>query len=189
MKTPSNSAEMQEQNRRQAVFAVGLVLVAIASRVIFNHFQIFNFSMVMSAALFGGAFLTNRVMKYTVPVAAMLLTDAIIGVYNPGIMLSVYGAFLLTVFLGDRFATNSLRGYAGSVIGGSLAFFVITNLAVFAFGDGTMYAHTWAGLALCFEQAIPFYRNTLMSDLLFTTVFFGGYELFKLRFLQPVAVR
>lgn len=180
---------MQEQNRRQAIFAVGLVLVAIASRVIFNHFQVFNFSMVMSAALFGGAYLKNRAMKYTVPVAAMLLTDMVIGVYNPGIMLSVYGAFLLTVFLGDKFATNSLRGYAGSVIGGSLAFFVVTNLAVFTFGDGTMYPHTMSGLALCFEQAIPFYRNTLMSDLLFSTVFFGGYELFKLRYLQPVAVR
>ncbi|HET6512371.1 MAG TPA: DUF6580 family putative transport protein [Candidatus Kapabacteria bacterium] len=180
---------MQDQNRRQLTFAVGLVLVAIASRVVFNHFEIFNFSMVMSAALFGGAFLTNRVLKFTVPVAAMLATDAIIGMYNPGIMLSVYGAFLLTVFLGDKFSTNSLRGFAGSVLGGSLAFFVLTNLAVFAFGDGTMYAHTWAGLALCFDQAIPFYRNTLLSDLLFSTVFFGGYELFKLRFLQPATVR
>lgn len=181
--------ETQEQNRRQATFAVGLVLVAIATRVIFNHFEVFNFSMVMSAALFGGAYLTNRVMKFTVPVVAMLATDAIIGVYNPGIMLAVYGAFLFTVFLGDRFATNSLRGYAGSVLGGSLTFFVVTNLAVFAFGDGTMYAHNLAGLMLCFEQAIPFYRNTLLSDLLFTTVFFGGYELFKLRYLQPVAAR
>lgn len=180
---------MQEQNRRQLFFAVGLVLIAIASRVVFNHFQVFNFSMVMSAALFGGAYLTSRALKFTVPVAAMLVTDMIIGVYNPGIMLSVYGAFLLTVFLGDRFATNSLRGYAGSVMGGSLAFFVITNLAVFAFGDGTMYQHTFAGLVECFAQAIPFYRNTLMSDLLFSTVFFGGYELFKLRYLQPATVR
>ena len=63
MKTKQQTAEMQEQNRRQLIFAVGLVLVAIASRVIFNKLEIFNFSMVMSAALFGGAFLTNRVLN------------------------------------------------------------------------------------------------------------------------------
>lgn len=181
---------MQEQNSRQAIVAVGLVLVAIATRVIFNELHIYNFSAVMAAALFGGAYITNRALKYAIPVAAMLATDAIIGVYNVGIMMSVYGAFLLTVFLGDSWSRkSSLARYAASVFGGSLSFFVLTNLAVFVFGDGTMYPHNWGGLVLCFEQAIPFYRNTLLSDLLFTTVFFGGYELFKLRYLQPVKVR
>jgi hypothetical protein len=181
---------MHEQNRRQAIFAGALVLVAIASRVVFNELQIFNFSAVMAAALFGGAYITNRALKYAIPVAAMLATDAIIGVYNLGIMASVYGAFLFTVFLGDTWSGKSTLGrYVGSVLGGSLSFFVLTNLAVFSFGDGMMYPHTFAGLVSCFEMAIPFYRNTLLSDLLFTTVFFGGYELFKLRYLQPVAVR
>ena len=33
--------------------------------------------------------------------------------------------------------------------------------------------HTLGGLIACYLAAIPFFRNTLLSDLLFTAVFFG----------------
>jgi hypothetical protein len=40
---------------------------------------------------------------------------------------------------------------------------------------GTTYAHTAAGLAQCYVAAIPFFGNTIASDLLFTGVFFSVY--------------
>lgn len=170
------------QPRQQALFAGLLVTVAILSRVLFNELQIFNFSAVMSAALFGGAFLVRRTWKYAVPMVAMLATDAVLGVYNLGIMLSVYGAFLFTVLLGDLYTRKpSHLRYAASVVTGSLSFFVATNLAVWFFGDGTMYPHTGEGLVQAFTMAIPFYKNTLLSDLLFSTAFYGAFELFRLK--------
>jgi hypothetical protein len=170
------------QPRQQALFAGLLVTVAILSRIVFNELQIFNFSAVMSAALFGGAFLVRRTWKYAIPMVVMLATDAVLGVYNLGIMLSVYGALLFTVLLGDLYTRKPSMGrYAGSVIAGSLSFFVVTNFAVWFFGDGTMYPHTGQGLVQSFSMAIPFYRNTLLSDLLFSSAFYGAFELFRMK--------
>lgn len=51
-----------------------------------------------------------------------------------------------------------------------LSFFVTSNFAVWAFG--TMYAHSFSGLAQCYIAAIPFFRNQFASDLIFTAVMF-----------------
>jgi hypothetical protein len=57
----------------------------------------------------------------------------------------------------------------------SLAFFLITNFAVWAFFS--WYPHTFAGLVSCFTLALPFFRNTLLGDLVYSGIFFGAYEL------------
>lgn len=182
--------QVSSQNRQQAIFAAILVVIAIASRVVFNELHIYNFSAVMAAALFGGAFIANRSLKFAIPMVAMLATDGWLGVYNVGIMLTVYAAFALTVFLGDRYAAKpSMTRYAGSVLGGSLSFFILTNLAVWLFGDGTMYPRTFDGLIQSYTMAIPFYKNTLVSDLIFTTLFFGSFELLRYRRSELVKVK
>lgn len=61
------------------------------------------------------------------------------------------------------------------VVGASLAsaitFFLVSNFAVWAFG--TMYAKTFAGLVQCYTMAIPFFRGTFASDLIYTPVLFS----------------
>lgn len=61
------------------------------------------------------------------------------------------------------------------VVGASLAsatsFFLISNFAVWAFGD--MYAKNFAGLVECYTMAIPFFRGTFASDLIYTPVLFS----------------
>jgi hypothetical protein len=61
------------------------------------------------------------------------------------------------------------------VVGASLAsatsFFVVSNFAVWAFGD--MYAKSFAGLVQCYTMAIPFFRGTFASDLIYTPVLFS----------------
>jgi hypothetical protein len=37
----------------------------------------------------------------------------------------------------------------------------------------SLYTHNLGGLATCFVAAIPFFRNTLLADLLFTAAFFA----------------
>lgn len=62
---------------------------------------------------------------------------------------------------------------AFGTLGGSLLFFVVTN-----FGDWVVYyPHTWNSLVECYYVAIPFFRNTLMSDAIGAAVLFGGYEI------------
>ena len=58
---------------------------------------------------------------------------------------------------------------------GSISFYLITNFAEWAFYD--LYPHTAAGLIEGYVAAIPFFRNTLASDLLFSVLIFGTYWL------------
>src|SRR5438309_10560305 len=73
---------------RAARFAVllGLVLVAAFSRLV-PHPP--NMTPIAAMALFGGAYLTNRKLAYLLPLAAMLLSDVVLG-------LTVYGTSMLT---------------------------------------------------------------------------------------------
>jgi hypothetical protein len=54
----------------------------------------------------------------------------------------------------------------------SLAFFAISNFAVWAFSG--MYSLDFAGLTQCYVAALPFLQNTVAGDLFWTVVLFGG---------------
>ena len=66
--------------------------------------------------------------------------------------------------------TTAIR-VVGASLASALSFFVVSNLAVWAFGD--MYAKNFAGLIQCYTMAIPFFRGTFASDLIFTPVLFS----------------
>lgn len=59
----------------------------------------------------------------------------------------------------------------GSALAGSVAFFVVSNFAVWAAWD--MYPRTFAGLLTCYEAGIPFFRHAATGDLLFTAAMFA----------------
>ncbi len=152
------------------VIVIALIAIAAFSRFFIG---IPNFSPIMAIALFGGAML-DRKLAYIVPVAAMLLTDVFFGFHSS--MFAVYGSFLLTVMIGQKFASKpNAKNIAASSIVSALQFFVITNLSVWAFSG--MYTLDFAGLSSCFTMAIPFFKNTLASTLVFSTVLFGGFAL------------
>ena len=50
------------------------------------------------------------------------------------------------------------------------SFFLLSNFMVWL---GGMYQHTAAGLGLCYWNALPFYRNDLVSTAVFSALFFG----------------
>lgn len=135
-----------------------------------------NFAPIAAMALFGGAYL-NRRYALVVPIAALLLSDLVIGFYSPLVMVSVYGSFVLTGLMG---LWLKKRKSAGNVVltamGASILFFLVTNFAVWAAGA---YARDLSGLAQSYVMGLPFFRNTLLGDLFYTGVFFGGYELVK----------
>lgn len=58
-------------------------------------------------------------------------------------------------------------------LAGSVLFFLITNFAVWAYSS--MYTRDLAGLAQSYIAGLPFFRNTVLGDLFWAGVFFGGY--------------
>lgn len=151
------------------------ILIAAAFRLVPHPM---NMSPIAAMALFAGAELTGRRWAVAIPLAAMLLSDALIGFHS--LMPAVYGAFALTVFLGrGLLRSDSPRAstYAAASVASSLAFFGITNFAVWFEGSGVVYPATASGLAACYVAGLPFLQNALVGDLLFTGVLFGTWRL------------
>jgi hypothetical protein len=54
----------------------------------------------------------------------------------------------------------------------SIIFFLLSNGAVWAFSG--MYPLSMSGLAQCYIAALPFLEKTVLGDLFWTGVLFGG---------------
>lgn len=152
-----------------------------------------NFAPIAAIALFAGAYLSKKT-AFILPVVIMVLSDIFFGHYELFVMASVYASFLLTVGLGI-FLKKHKKWYAvaGGAVLASVLFFLITNFAVWAFSP--WYAKTLSGLVLCFTMALPFFKNTLAGNLVYTTAFFGAYSLIQIwlrnksAILKPCAVK
>lgn len=155
----------------------GIIIVAAALRLI-PHLP--NFTPLAAMALFAGTYLKRKELAFAVPVAAMLISDVFLGFHQT--MIAVYASFAIIVVVGFYLRH---RVKAHNVIFASLAssviFFAITNFAVWASGS-VGYPMSLAGLTQCYVAAIPFFRNALLGDLFYNTVFFGSFYLVSLRF-------
>jgi hypothetical protein len=63
----------------------------------------------------------------------------------------------------------------GGVVSASL-FFVITNFGVWF--AGRLYTRDFQGLVDCYTAALPFFRNTLLSDIVYSLLLFAAYQTF-----------
>jgi len=78
-------------------------------------------------------------------------------------------AVLLGSLLKDRLNVARL---ASASLAGSVGFFLFSNFAVWAVWN--MYPMTLAGLGACYVAALPFFRNALVGDLLWSGLLFGA---------------
>ncbi|RMF40381.1 MAG: hypothetical protein D6753_11860, partial [Planctomycetota bacterium] len=147
------------------------------------------------SALFGALF----------AIAAMALSDAIghwagipsMGAYDWRMMAAVYAAMGASGIIGWLVA-RPVRGrrlpmwasVPGGAVMATLAFYLLSNFAVWLH-PMSGYPRTMAGLVECYVAAIPFVRNTLLSNLFFSAAFFGAYALLQQPGAapDPVAVR
>lgn len=145
-----------------------------------------NFAPIAAMALFGGAYFNKKAFAFAIPLAALLLTDLFLGFHNT--MWAVYLSFILIVGLGMfMLKKKSVLRVVIASVSASVLFFVVTNFAFWA--TDTLYPTTLSGLAACYTAAIPFFHNTLIGDLFFTSVMFGLFELAKTKFPELVRVK
>lgn len=168
--------------KNQLILAASLVIISVASRLIFNELKIYNFNAVTAAAMFAGAFLASTRMRFVIPIAAMFLTDAVLGFYYVPSMAINYGALLIAVLAGSIYAKKpSLLNYFIAFLGSSASFFLVTNFGAWLFQsmEPQLYPMTYDGLMAAYAAAIPFYQNSVASNLLFSAVLFVGFEMLK----------
>src|SRR5215470_9035620 len=129
----------------------GIVIAAASSRVV-PHPP--NVAPIAAMALFGGAYAANRKLAYLLPLAALLLSDLVLGftVYGSTLLRSqpvVYACIVGTAAMGRLIRDRRSVLQIGTVaVASSMLFYVVTNFAVWA--AGTIYPLTWAGLTTCY---------------------------------------
>jgi hypothetical protein len=133
-----------------------------------------NFSPIDAMALFSGAYLGRRWVAFAAPLAALFLSDLVLGFYHG--MATVYATVALIVAIGWSLSSRrSPLRIAGAAVAGSVTFFLITNFGMWLFSG--FYPLTSAGLAACYVAAIPFFQTTVAADLFYAGLLFGGFAL------------
>ncbi len=153
-----------------------MILIAAFTRLI-PHPP--NFTAVGAIALFGGAYFSDKKYAFIVPIAAMLLTDLIIGFH--GGMMSVYLSFVLIVGIGIVLSRNiKFKNVLAASLMSSILFFIITNFQVWL--QSTLYPKNISGLIACYVAAIPFFHYTVLGDLFFVGALFGFFAFLQTKF-------
>ena len=152
------------------------VLAAVLLRVLPHPW---NLAPVGAMFLFSAATFRSKWLGWLVPLAALMISDyAVVKIVYQGrfAWFSPYtwGAFSIVGLLGWtlRSKSTALR-VAGVAASGSVVFWVLSNLGVWA--GSVRYPHTLAGLGACYVAAIPFFRNDLVGNLVYCSIMFGSY--------------
>ncbi len=182
------------------VIALALILLASAYRI-FAAWEpsLVNFSPLMALAFCGAVYFRSRLL-WLVPFAALTLSDLYLNHYYAtqfGYEWTAGGALVRTACFAAALGLGWLVAqrknwpnlFSGA-LGGALLFYLVTNTASWA-GDA-LYAKTFAGWwqALTvghpqFPPTLVFFRNSLVSDLLFTGIFALALEYAALRRHEP----
>jgi hypothetical protein len=166
-----------------------LILAAVIYRIvtglaiISGSTWLSNFAPLAAIALCGAVYFPTK-LKFTVPLVALLLSDIVLNVH--------YGVPLFVPEIVCRYFALALVGWLGLVmvnrpswktllpaaLAGSTLFYVITN--VFSWLSDPGYVKNFAGLIQALTVGLPqysatptwmFFRNSIVSDLVFTGLF------------------
>jgi hypothetical protein len=142
-----------------------------------------NFAPLAAIALCGAVYFPRK-YKFTVPFAALLISDVALDFYYGAslfdpLIFCRYFAFALVGLLGLALTSRpSLSRLIPASLAGSALFYAITN--AFSWLTDPGYLKNFSGLIQALTVGLPqygstptwmFFRNSLVSDLLFTVVF------------------
>jgi hypothetical protein len=172
--TTQEIARMPAQNLKVQFITVSAIIIALALFRLLPHWP--NVSPVAAMALFGGAYFVDKRLAFMVPFAALFLSDLVLGLHNS--MIFVYAGFALTVAIGFMLKSRITFTRASfAVVTSSVVFFLLTNFG--AWMTSALYAKTAEGLMQAFVAGIPFFQNSLLGNLVYSALIFGGYHLLQ----------
>lgn len=182
------------------LFAVFIIVLAAGYRVVAAWDpSLVNFSPLMALAFCSGVYFKNR-WFWLLPLVALSLSDLYLNYYyatqfgyewSLGGVAVRTGCFAVAIGLGWMVSQrkNWLNLFSGA-LGGAVIFYLVTNTASWI-GDATYVkslAGWWQAMTVGHPQFPPtlfFFRNSLVSDLLFTGLFAVAMEYSALRHAQP----
>ena len=166
-----------------------LIVAAVAYRIVTGlaitsgSTWLSNFAPMAAIALCAAAYFPAK-FRFTVPMIALLVSDIVLNtaygfsLFSP-FVISHYVGFALVGLLGLLLRNRaSVKTMLPASIAASILFYVVTNAVSWLFDPG--YAKNVAGLVQSLTVGLPaysatpswmFFRNSVVSDLLFTGLF------------------
>ena len=172
-------------NKTTFIFVIiGLSLVGIAGRLL-PHLP--NATPIAALAFVSSMYF-GRKTALLLPLTALLISDLFIGFYSISIMVSVYGSFALIAFMSWYVKKHSsILAVGYTIIAASLSFFLITNAVVWWLTP--WYQKSFAGLLYSYELGLPFLRNMLLGDLVYTFTLLSAFQICTHRVLIGKKIR
>ena len=181
-------------NKKEVLILV-MIVVAMSTRFLFlvdGVSMLPNFTAVGAIAILGAVHLKG-LKKWIFPIGLLWLSDLILNniiykqYYDHFQVIGsvwVYGSFALIGVMAYYMMKSPswMRLVSTSIFAGVL-FFLITNFGVWLAG-GSPYTKDISGLITCYEAGIPFFRNTVLGNLFYSFVLFGGYEYIASKYKQ-----
>jgi hypothetical protein len=131
---------------------------------------------IFACLLFFAAMRPGR--EWILPLCALVGVDIFITTHRYGQALTYDAAmtwawYLIAMLLGSGVLrrSHSWQRVAGCSFLASVSFFLASNFSVWA--TWQMYPRTLDGLWACYVAALPFFRNSLTSELCFSLLLFG----------------
>lgn len=154
-----------------------------------------NFSPVGAMALFGGAYFADKWKSYLFPLLTLFLGDVIMSqtiykAYATGIMYEgwywTYLGFAAMVLIGQLVIKKvRITNIVFASVGAALAFWLLADLGTFMshhnidMTTGLPFTRDFQGLVKCYIQGLPLVKNTILSNLVYSGIFFGLFELMQ----------
>ena len=169
------------------LIAVTLVLTAIILRVAGATTHLYNFAPLAAIGLFSGAVVKDKkVLAFLIPLAGQFIADVYFQFFTntpgfyPGQFFN-YAALAAAAGLGLVMRQAKPVNVLLYIFGASTLFFIVSNLGYFAAGYN---GYTIQGLVKTYIDAVPFFRNTMLGDLLGGVFLFGGYFIAEKMFVK-----
>jgi hypothetical protein len=162
-----------------------------------GHTSLGNFTPIGAMGLFGGFYFSDKWKAILIPLLTLWLTDLFLNYFvyygywkwfYVGFYYT-YGSFILTVFIGRFMTKATVKNILFAGVSAALLHWIITDFGVWL--DGRMYPKNIQGLITCYVMAIPYLKNMIISNLLFSAVLFGLFEFaqHKFVFLMPKHIK
>lgn len=153
------------------------VLLAVAVRLFsgLGYVGTMGFVPLEASMLFFGSRMPRK--HFLPPLALLILTDIYLTTQRYGLKLGWDQGFIWAFYVGVFFLGSLLKNRVRPIpvvlaaLASASGFFIISDFGTWL-GTG-LYPHTWSGLMTCYVAALPFYGKGILSNLLFSAIFFG----------------
>jgi len=157
-----------------------------------------GFAPQIAMALFAGSVIKDKRISFLFPVLSMFISDLLYQVlYMQGLssikgfyggQVSNYLLIASITIIGFFINKNSVAKIFAGSLAGAVYYFLVSNFMVWAGGgldiNNQAYERSLSGIVLCYSEAIPFFKWSLLATLVFGGLFFGSYYLLEKTILR-----